>query len=226
MDFCKISILSIFLFFIISCSQKNEAPVADEPIIETDSLATEENTDDGFAVFGENKTLQRWLNFYQKENPGLKLENFKLQGSEKLEMMEGSVAGSFDEDFDSVYLPFLVYNPSKTLYLDLDSYNWVLDKEGNALFEADQEVNLVNLKEKTVKRIAFYGSSYWAEDAFWVTDSAFVLLQNNDQNEIEFRLYNLKDNSVSSYFYSEPLKIRDEFYNDSRLKNKGVKVLE
>src|SRR5690606_38155956 len=112
MDFGKISILSIFSFLIISCSQKNDTPVTEESLNETDSSVTEEIPADGFAAFGENKTLQRWLNFYQKENPGLKLENFTLEGSGKLEMMKGTVSGSFEPEFDSVYLPFLIYNPS------------------------------------------------------------------------------------------------------------------
>jgi len=181
---------------------------------------------DGFAAFDENRTLQRWLNFYQQENPDLKLENFEFLESKKLETMKGTVSGIFDPEFDSVYLSFLIYNPSKTMYLDLDSYHWTLDKDGNALFEAGQEIDLVNLKDKTVTRVAFFGPPYWAEDAFWVTDSAFVLLQNSDRNEAGFQLFNLKENSVSTYSYSEPLKIRDEFYNDFRLKNKGIKVLQ
>jgi len=226
MDFGKISVFSIFSFLIISCSQKNDMPVVEESLNETDVPITDEAPSDGFAAFGENRTLQRWLNFYQQENPDLKLENFEFLESKKLETMKGTVSGIFDPEFDSVYLSFLIYNPSKTMYLDLDSYHWTLDKDGNALFEAGQEIDLVNLKDKTVTRVAFFGPPYWAEDAFWVTDSAFVLLQNSDRNEAGFQLFNLKENSVSTYSYSEPLKIRDEFYNDSRLKNKGIKVLQ
>ena len=192
----------------------------------TDSLVTEEKTEDGFASFGENKTLKRWLNFYRKENPGLKLENFKLDESGKLETMKGTVLGSFDPGFDSVYLPFLIYNPPQTMYLDLDSYKWSLDKNGSVMLSVDQEIDLVNLKDKTVTRVAFYGPSYWVEDAFWINDSVFVLLENSDENQVGFRLFNLNENLISIYSYSEPLKIRDEFYNDFRLKNKGIKVPE
>src|SRR5690606_11292146 len=115
-------------------------------------------------------------------------------------------------------------NPSKTFYLDIDSYNWTKDKEGNALFEADQEINLVNLKEKTVNRVAFFGPSYWVDDAFWVSDSIFILLQNNDENIPEITTYNLKDNSVFLYRNDEPIQKTDSSYTQSRLEQKGVKM--
>ncbi|SMC35428.1 hypothetical protein [Moheibacter sediminis] len=222
MDFRKISIAVLFGLLIISCSDKKDESVESEPLIETDSAEVDNSES---MSFEQNPTMKGWLGFYKKENPDMGLGNFELQKTSKLDMMEGSVSGTFDSDFDSVYMPFLVFNPSKTMYIDLDSYNWVLDENGIAMFEADQEVNLVNLKDKTVKRIGFYGPSYWAEDAFWMNDSVFVLLENSDQNETSFQLINLQENSTSSYINTKPLKIREDFYNDLRLNRKGVKVL-
>lgn len=223
MDFRKISILVLFGFLIISCSDKNEQPVSDESLTKIDSADLEEDSEP--MSFEANPTMKGWLDFYKKENPEMGLGNFELEKTTKLDMMEGSVSGIFDPEFDSVYTPFLVFNPSRTMYIDLDSYNWVLDKDGNAMFEPDQEVNLVNLNDKTIKRIGFYGPSHWAEDAFWMNDSVFVLLENSDQNETSFQLINLQENSISSYINKKPLKIREEFYNDQRLNRKGVKVL-
>src|SRR5690554_7486346 len=68
------------------------------------------------------------------------------------------------------------------MYLDIDSYNWSVDNEGVAQFEADQEINLVDLKEKTVNRVAFFGPSHRIDDAFWVSDSIFVLLETGSDN--------------------------------------------
>ncbi len=223
MGFRKISILFLVCSFAISCSDKKEESVENEPLAEPDSVNVVENSET--INFKENPTMKVWLGFYKKENPEMGLDNFELQKTEKLETMGGSVSGTFDKEFDSVYLPFLIYNPSKTMYVDLDSYNWVLDKNGNAMFEADQEVNLVNLKDETVKRVGFYGPSHWVEDAFWINDSVFVLLENDDQNQTGFQLINLQENSISSYINTKSLKIREEFYNDMRLKSKGIQVL-
>lgn len=222
MNFRKILLVSMLSFFVISCDDKKDESVENEPLSEVDSTDVEDSESMSFEA---NPTMKGWLDFYKKENPEMGLANFELQKTAKLDMMDGSVSGTFDPEFDSVYMPFLVFNPSKTMYIDLDSYNWVLDKDGNAMFEADQEVNLVNLKDKSVKRIVFYGPSYWAEDAFWMNDSVFVLLENSDQNETSFQLINLKENTISNYINTKPLNIREEFYNDLRLNRKGVKVL-
>lgn len=224
MDFRRISIAAIFSFLIISCSGKNEKPVENEPLIEEDSLNFPDNSE--ALSFESNPTMKGWLNFYRKENAEMGMGNFELKDTEKLETMPGSVNGSFDPEFDTVYNPFLVYNPSKTMYIDLDSYHWSPDKDGKPMFEADQEVNLVSLNDKTVQRIGFYGPSHRAEDAFWMTDSVFVILENNDENKMGFQLYNLMENTVSIYNSNEPLKTGEETYFEARLRKKGVEVRE
>lgn len=227
MNFKTVATVILFSVFSISCSDKKDGPVENEKITSTDSMDTIlPESKSKFAEIEQNSTLSRWLEFYQKQNPDLNLNEFEIQHKDKLETMKGNVLGSFHAGFDSVYLPFLIYNPSKTMYLDLDSYNWILDENGIAMFEADQEVNLVNLKDKTVKRIAFFGPSHWIEDAFWISDSKFVLLQNSDENQTGFQIVDLENDSVQTYLYSKPLKINDKFYNDLRLKRKGIEILE
>jgi len=218
--------LLIFSFFTFSCSDKKDESVADETIGNSDSIryAEPETEKSALANLNSNTTFQNWLKYYQSADKSFSMGNFNLEESKKLEMQPGNVAGIFDSTFDKTYEPFLIYNPSKTFYLDIDSYNWTKDKEGNALFEADQEINLVNLKEKTVNRVAFFGPSYWVDDAFWVSDSIFILLQNNDENIPEITTYNLKDNSVFLYRNDEPIQKTDSSYTQSRLEKKGVKM--
>ena len=218
----KLPFLFIFFFSILSCTDKKE-PIESNPLPETDSTAYE--TPDKTLSFEESPVMQDWLNFYRQENPGMGMADFELEKTQKLETIPGTVNGNFDPEFDTVYEPFLVYNPSKTLYIDLDSYHWSLDKDGNALFEADQEINLINLNNQTVERIGFYGPSYRVEDAFWLTDSVFVLLEKSDGDEAGFRLFNLQENTVTDYVNTQPLKTGEQSYHDFRLSKKGVEIL-
>ncbi len=150
--------------------------------------------------------------------------NFNLEQTSKLEFQPGNVKANFESEFNKAYEPFLIYNPSKSFYLDIDSYNWDLDKDSVAQFEADQEVNLVNLKDKTVSRVAFFGPSHWVDDAFWVSDSIFILLQNGDENRPEISTYNLKDHSVFLFQHDKPILSAEKNYTQSRLEKKGVKT--
>lgn len=215
------------LFFTISCGDKKEESVSDieipqkieEPIVEE---ASEENL---FVNFESQPNMKTWMDFYKSHDSDLSLNNFNLEESQKLKLMEGNVKGNFDPNFDKTYEPFLIYNPSKTMYLDIDSYNWEVDKEGTTLFNSDSEINLVNLNDKSVSRIAYYGPSYWVDDAFWLSDSIFALLENNYDNQPSIQIYNLKKNIVSPYVYSDTLSnMQQRSYLKKRLQSKGIKT--
>ncbi len=219
--------LIVCSFFIFSCSDRKDEAVSAQIITESDSVQYAEEPEiekSPLANMESNATFRNWINHYKSEDESFSMGNFNLEESKKLETQSGNVKGNFEPEFDKTYEPFLIYNPSKTFYLDIDSYNWDLDSEGVAQFEADQEVNLVNLKDKTVSRVAFFGPSYWVDDAFWVSDSIFILLQNNDENIPEISTYNLKDNSVFLFRNQEPIQKTDSSYTQSRLKKKGVKM--
>ena len=225
----KSIILSLlFSAVLFSCSDKKEEPVSEEILTETDSLdyAEEPETENSpIADLESNATFQHWLKHYQSTDKSLSIGNFNLEQTQKLEMQPGNVKGNFEPEFDKTYEPFLIYNPSKSFYLDIDSYNWSKDGEGFAQFEADQAVNLVDVKKKTVQQVAFFGPSYWVDDAFWVSDSIFILLQNSDENVPEISTYNLKDNSVFLFQNDAPIQKSDSSYTKSRLEKKGVKTL-
>lgn len=226
MKFNLIGSLIISSFIIISCSEKKDEAVSDEILTESDSISSVEEPQAEKSTLSDlasNATFENWLEHYQSANPSFTTGNFTLEQTQKLEMMPGNAKGNFEPEFDKSYEPFLIYNPSKTFYLDIDSYNWSKDKEGVAQFEADQEVNLVDVKKKTVNRVAFFGPSHWVDDAFWVSDSIFILLQNNDENIPEISTYNLKDNSVFLFRNQEPIQKTDSSYTQSRLEKKGVK---
>lgn len=226
MNFKVLNSLVLVIFFFFSCSEKKDETVSETPIPETDSIEyVEEAETSTISDLESNSTFQNWLKFYQSSDSGISMSNFNLTETQKLEVQPGNVIGNFEADFDETYEPFLIYNPSKTMYLDIDSYNWELDKEGVAQFEADQEVNLVSLKDKTVNRVAFLGPSYWVDDAFWVSDSIFVLLQNSDENQPEIMTYNLKNNSIYMFLHNEEIKSGKKGYTQSRLEKKGVKVI-
>lgn len=225
------SLLISFVFSVLffSCSDKKEESVSDEVLNEMDSVSTVEEPETEKSTLLDltsNATFQNWLEYYQSANPAFTTGNFNLEQTQKLEMQPGNVVGNFEPEFDKTYEPFLIYNPSKSMYLDIDSYNWSKDNEGVAQFEADQEVNLVDVKKKTVNRVAFFGPSHWVDDAFWVSDSIFILLQNNDENLPEISTYNLKDNSVFLFRNHEPIQKTDSSYTQSRLEKKGVTVFK
>lgn len=191
-------------FALYSCSSTPEArqpeqTVNDEQVVRPD----------------KSPVLKQWLAFYQIKGSPETEKVFKLETVEQTEFMPGSVPGSFDKTFNPVYNPFLIYAPDKQKYVDIDSYQWFIDNEGERSFSPDQEINLVDLKHKKVARIAFRGPSQWVEDAFWKNDSTVCLLENDDSGKLRITEIDLVNGTTRSFVLKGTVK-QKELYSEKR----------
>lgn len=164
-----------------------------------------------------------WFLYYQKDNPDFNPELFQLTQTSPITFGQTSIKILNKKGFNEIYKPFLVFNESKSKYLDFDSYNWFLAPDGTAGFEADQQVVLVDYKKKEAKQIAFFGPSFWIEDAYWKGDSVAVLLGNTYEKVPFMMKYNFEKNQVQNFQYPDTLKIEMP-YSKTRLRSKGIKV--
>jgi len=98
---------------------------------------------------------------------------------------------------------------------------WTIDENGEPSFSPDQEINLVNIENKTVNRIAFRGPSQWIEDAYWNDNSTIVLLENNYEKQPVITIINLKIGLVRNFKYNETLDFETD-YTNKRFKQKGI----
>lgn len=205
----KTKLLTVFiLIFCFGCKQKDE---------ENSKIEMEENP---FQTFSENESeavikdthsnMVNWKDYYKSLDADFELNKFKLDDKHKLETMPGSVSALYDQDFDEKYEPFLIYNSTKEMYIDMDSYSMTFEDD-DVNFEPDQEINVVNIPKKTVTRIGFYGPSYWVEDAFWKDDHTVILLENNDEKVPMIVEINLKSHEVTRYVYSDTLKNNSDY---------------
>ncbi|SRR5690554_797677 len=202
----------LFCIALVSCKkEKKEAPLLNNETITVESNKT--------ALPDElSSKLENWKKYYLTNDSTFDFENFQFKDSLKINRIEGSVPGVFQEEFDSVYLDFLIYSENKDKYIDFDSYWWFI-YDDEISFEADQEVNLVNINEKTVERIGFSGPSEWVEDAIWLNDKTVVLVGNNHENTPFIRIANLNRDTYYYYLYKKPLSFRSEYFK-KRLKTK------
>lgn len=166
---------------------------------------------------------QPWFNFYRQENPDFNPELFQLKQTAPISYQESSVTVMNEKGFNEVYKPFLIFNESKTKYIDFDSYQWFLEPDDTVGFEADQQVVLVDYKNKTARQIAFFGPSFWIEDAFWKGDSVAVLLGNTYEQVPFMMKYNFDKNEVQNFQYPDTLKVETS-YSKIRLRKNGIKT--
>ncbi len=141
------------LLLLFSCEKKvkkNPERNVDKPKVENTTTATANDSIDLFP----------WFQYYQKENADFTSASFNLKQTSPISFQNSSISILNEKGFNEVYKPFLIFNKSKNKYLDFDSYQWFLQPDGSAGFEADQQVVLVDYKKKEARQIAFFGPSY------------------------------------------------------------------
>ncbi|MBH1959228.1 MAG: hypothetical protein I8H68_03870 [Flavobacteriia bacterium] len=171
----------------------------------------------------ENTALDSWVSYYKKTNPYFSADKFALSNTSAITYYPSNVKVMNEEGFNEIYKPFFVFNESKTHYLDFDSYQWKIAADRSASFEADQEVALVDYKNKTAQRIAFFGPSFTVEEAYWKGDSVAVLLGNSYEKVPFIMKYNFRKKMVQNLQYPDTLKF-DIPYSNVRLQRFGIKT--
>lgn len=109
-----------------------------------------------------------------------------------------------NDTFLEIYNEFFIYSPDNNFYIDLDSYNLVLEKDstGNLISyggEVDYEVGLVNIKAKQRLRIIFCGTACWPEEAEWIDNERIQIYGFSNIDNIAIPTiwnYNLKEKSL------------------------------
>lgn len=192
-----------FLLLLFGCqSETPQTNTPDKPTMKTPNKA----------MRFDSEVFRSWEKYYSQKDKSFSTDAFELIDSSQISNEQGNVLPVFDKDFDPVYSGFLVYNSKKDKYIDFDSYSWGIDETGEPAFEVDQEVNLVDLKAKSVKRILFYGSTRRVEDAFWVNNEQIVLLESTDDHKPAYSIVDLKNNVVRHFTYTAPFTEETDYF--------------
>lgn len=192
----------------IACTQKKAIEKDTQLITPTENMWVDTT----------NSTFKKWKNYYQSEvDSTFNVNKFEFSSEDSLHIIPSNILATFDSAYNNVYSPFLIYNSSKTKYIDLDSYQWSLHPVTNEIvWEADQEINLVDLIDKNVSRIGFLGPSFTVEDAFWQNDSIVILLQNSYDRVPSIQKINFKSAKKFNYIYTDTL-VKSSQYQKLRI---------
>lgn len=209
----------LVLIFFYSCNDSRNNKEISEKSFNSNELESEQNKLN--LDINSDSILKKWVEHYRESNPSFSLTKFNFEMKNSLNVIEGTVFGNFDKEFDKIYKDFLIYNSDSSKYIDFDSYSWTIDENGEPSFSPDQEVNLVDIKNKTVNRIAFRGPSQWVEDAYWNNNWTIILLENNYEKQPIITIIDLKNGLIRDFKYNETLGFESD-YTIKRFKEKGI----
>lgn len=156
---------------------------------------------------GERRLLRRssWLEYYQ-------IDIGSFDDTLNIDKSNWYVIDYNPNDNNlEIYDEFFIYSPDNKLYVDLDSYSLILERDsiGGIISyggEVDTEVGLVNIDANQRLRILFCGTACWPEEAEWIDNSKVQIYGFSDIDNVavptiwEYNLINKTLVEIRSYF--------------------------
>lgn len=207
-------ILLIIFLGIIGCDFKK-----DEKIEDTTLENSESNKDAKEKVASPQnfESLNQWQAYYKSKYKDFDMHNFKKQESFKLVSHASEVTPVWSPEFKPIYQKFIKYNQDSTKYVDFMSYKLQFDNNNEVLLSPDQEIVLVDIPNRKVESILFYGPSYWIEDAYFKNDSTLVLLENSTDQVPAYQEININTLQSDYYTYHKSLDFSSNYLKEKLL---------
>lgn len=204
-------LLLIIILVCFNCKKSNEKTAILKETVILDTILSIKNSQDS--------VLKKWISFYNKFDKNFSLEKFKFDTSDTLYTHRGMANGNYNEYFEKKFEKLLIYNSKKTEYIDIDTYYIVLDDNGTVMFDVDQEINWVKIKEKKVSRVSYKGPLESVNDVFWHNDSIIILLENNEKT-LSIKEINLNSRKIKKFNYPDTINTNTS-YTFTRLTERG-----
>lgn len=200
------SFLASSLLF-CACTTEPAAPVKEPEKPATRPVSADLTADD--------PNWNDWISYYRSKKADFGPQKFRAEDTGRMERLPGMAKGTFDPEFDPIYEPFLIWSPDKTKYVDIDSYSWEFTDGKVQPFGPDQEIDLVDVRKKTVQRIAFRGPSQTVENVAWKDNNTLLLLENSPDSGPSVTRIDLRSGRTYTYVYTDPIRSRSG-YSDHR----------
>ncbi|RYZ53971.1 MAG: hypothetical protein EOP49_06180 [Sphingobacteriales bacterium] len=221
-----VKIMIMMLLTLVSCKEdtgeKNKQPQAGEAG-ETKMQIPEE-------LAGKEEKISDWSNYYETRMPSFRLDHFEARENSPATFLD---LGPADNASLSHYKPLLSFNADSSRYIDIFSYNLILEKGKDSTIRArtgdpDMEAAIVDVKTGKRLRIWYCGPSCALEKAVWLEDQKVGLLGLNDENgdglsQPTIWVINLVNGQTTSYVYPAEINSLDNSeYLSEMLRKKGM----
>lgn len=218
------------LFVLAACNDQSPEPVGDTPAINDTVIA-----DEGVEVEQEPapvgakaaSVFPELFQYFSAQDSAFRPDGFEAFGVEK----DTTALWPLDREALRPFLPYLVYNRDSSMAIDYVSPNFVLRKRGGvqqlAFGGPDTEVQLIDFKKGTRRRILFLGTLGYVCDAAWL-DANHLLIAGAEGAEDKIIpllwRYDVQANTIEPMRYRHPLNIEVTDYAEKDLNSKTVKT--
>ncbi len=197
------------LFLSTSCgnSDKKHSTTAGDSTYETATPRAKASMGTDIQQVFKSPGLSHWQTRMKKAYPHFSARHFQQA---KKNPLSRSGTQPFSEEKWQVFQPYFIPGPAKKKAIDLYSYGHLPGDSGGQLEPGspDNEVNLVDLTEKTKTRLLYAGPGTDFQHAEWLNDSIIIVTGEsdaNEENEMKPVVWtiNIQSGVVAEYFYQD-----------------------
>ena len=202
---------TLFILFgtitFFACKNEPDQASGDTPAADADSLETEriDTVLSGETISFFNQS--GFSDFARSKAPGFDWSKFRIATSWQDDSLH--VTNFTAPDNYEIYKRLFRYSPDSTMYLDLDSYNVLIqkDKRGNYVADdagPDTEVSLVNTRTNKKTRLLYTGPGNSVEDGAWIDSDNLVIMGFQEADSTDNRIpvlwrFNISSNTFYQY---------------------------
>lgn len=170
---------------------------------------------------------KRWLKFYNLEE-----RNFRQVAPIKQETLNWE-SYNLTNEYKKLYDTLYFYSPDSTNFLDLDSYNIILDHDlnGNLIWsvgDPEDKVQLVKSKDLSATTLLFFGTNGFAETAIWRNKYQFEIFGFRIKSNVLIPTiwkYDIQKNISEEFESTKTFNSRNKNYSEEvRLKTIKKKI--
>lgn len=168
------------------------------------------------------KSFPDLFSFYSSQDSSFSPEVFQRAVEKHLD----SNAYPINQQELKPYYPYFIYSPDSSYAIDIYSYNIIFEKrDGKTIAQAsgpDTEAGLIDINNKTRKRVLFGGSSMIILDGVWLDNHEFLIAGGEIIGNKLFQPHiwhiNIPQNTIQDVIYEGSLTAKPTEYQNKRLK--------
>jgi hypothetical protein len=208
--------IAAFVFLCALCSCNNQSDK--EQKTDADSSSSEVVNEDMGAIA---EAFPDIYHFFSASDSSFSPEKFIERSKDTMASEHESAVGPVIQE----YFPYFIFNTDSSFAIDLYSYNFLfVTKNGKTAVEEagpDTEVGLVDMENKTRRRVYFGGTAASVLDAQWVNNRVFLLLTGERRGENQFipsiTIFDIPNNRMKQFDYDDTLRVDISKYRDRRI---------
>lgn len=222
----RLSLCIGLLLLLAACRNTDRDATGNVTVEESQLNEIRENDSLSFPQLPEG--LDLWLMYYGRSDPGFTLGAFRNSG---VRLHFGELPDASGKGDTAAFRKYLLFSPDHSRYIDLFSYDHLMDKGVMVDGEVDQEVVLADLRTGARKQLMFNTPGRLAEWAAWLNNNQFLIgmttvSEDGSKMGAQILMFRISDSSYTNFDLAHQLNMDSISFTPKNFSETYIELLE